>query len=80
MLAKSFTFSSNTEGAMNAEKRVAMYEFMATDALELVRGWSNKDAQKCVLVGLCLAVEMMLSNEPDPNSEHPSPFPTGVGA
>jgi len=65
---------------MNAEKRIEMYESMASDALELVRGSRNPSAQKDFLVGLCLAVEMMLAEEPDPNSEHPSPFPTGVEA
>jgi hypothetical protein len=65
---------------MSQEKRNQMYECMAGDALELVKGSRNPAAQRDFLVGLCLAVQMMLEDEPNPEDEHPSPFPTGVEA
>lgn len=65
---------------MDQEKRDQMYEFMASDTLELLRGSRNPSAQKYFLIGLCLAVQMMLAEEKDPEDEHPSPFPTGVEA
>lgn len=65
---------------MDQKKREQMYEFMAIDTLELLRVSRNPSAQKDFLVGLCLAVQMMLADEKNPENEHPSPFPTGVEA
>ena len=65
---------------MNQEKRNQMYEFMAGDTLELLHSSRNPAAQKDFLVGLCLAVQMMLADEKNPEDEHPLPFPTGVEA
>ena len=48
---------------MSEAKHTAMYESMVNDVIDLCEDSRNPIAKEDVLLGLCLAVEMMLNGE-----------------